>query len=129
MTLEMGAAEASTTELASTSQVESASEPAPGPGKILIWSVHFPARDPDNPDDPDQPAPTVTASVTLDDQDGAVVHAKAASVIDYQSGAISRGAPVLVRYESPEDEASDHPGWVFDLADAVDSPVSDDDEE
>ena len=125
MTTEIGAAEAE----ASTSQVESASEPVPGPGKILIWSVHFPARDPDNPDDPDQPAPTVTASVTLDDQDGAVVHAKAASVIDYQSGAISRGAPVQVRCESPEDEDSDNPVWVFDLVAAVDSPVSDDDEE
>ena len=66
----------------------------------------------------------MTASVTLDDQDGAVVHAKAASVIDYQSGAISRGAPVDVRCESPEDEASDNPVWVFDLVDAADSDMS-----
>jgi hypothetical protein len=126
MATETGAtdAEASTTEVESTTEEESASKPVPGPGKILIWSVHFPACDPDNPDDPEQPASTVTASVTLDDQDGAIVHAKAASVIDYQSGAISRGAPVEVRYESPEDEASDNPVWVFDLVDAVGSNSS-----
>jgi len=41
--------------------------------------------------------------------------------IDYQSGVISRGAAVQVRYESPEEEASDNPVWVFDLVDAVDS--------
>ena len=82
-------------------EVQSTAKPVPGPGKILIWSVHFPARDPENPDDPDQPAPTVTASVTLNDQDGAIVHAKAASAIDYHSGVISRGAAVEVRYESP----------------------------
>jgi hypothetical protein len=113
--------QAATTEI--DAKAESA-KPAPGPGKILIWSVHFPASDPDNPDDPDQPAPTVTASVTLDDQDGAVVHAKAASVIDYQSGAISRGGAVQVRYESPEEESSDNPVWVFDLVDAAESDTT-----
>jgi hypothetical protein len=41
--------------------------------------------------------------------------------IDYQSGVISRDAAVQVRYESPEEEASDNPVWVFDLVDAVDS--------
>jgi hypothetical protein len=118
MATETGEAEASITEVASTSEVGSASEPMPGPGRILIWSVDFAACDPDNPDDPERPAPQVTANVTLDDQDGAVVHAKAASVIDYESGAISRGAPVRVRYESP-DETSGNRVWVFDLIDVA----------
>jgi uncharacterized OB-fold protein len=121
MTTETEAGEASTTD-ASTSAGGPA--PAPGPGKILIWSVHFPARDPENPDDPG-PAPTLTASVTLDGQDGAVVHARAGSVIDYESGAINRGDPVQVRYEPLED--SDDPAWVFDLVEVVDSPASDGD--
>lgn len=119
MATETGVGEAD----ASTSETESAPEPVPGPGKILIWSVHFPASDPDNAD---QPPPRVTASVTLDDQNGAVVHAKAAGPIDYQSGSISRGAAVTVRRESPGDEASDDTVWVFDLVDAVDSPESSD---
>lgn len=106
---------------ASTAEVGS----DPGPGHIVIWSVDFPAGD---LDDPDRLAPRVTASVRLDDQDGAVVHAKAARAIDYQSGAISRGARVEVRYESPEDDAPGDPVWVFDLVDVKDSPVGDGDE-
>lgn len=97
----------------------------PGRGEILIWSVHFPARDEDSSE---EPTPTLTASVCLDDQEGVVVSAKPAHPIDYQSGVIRRGSAVEVRYENPETASTeDDPAMLFELIDIPDPNIVDSD--
>lgn len=114
MVKENGRAEAKTGKT-----VGSRAKPAPGRGRIVIWSVHFPAT---NADGLDSLTAKLTADVLLDDHGGVVVSATPAHPIDYQSGAIRRGSLVEVRYESSESATSDDdPAMVFELVDAADS--------